>query len=299
MVLKGGIGTLLLLFLITFFLVKPVFASTTDGTISDGYVWSEKIGWINFKATNGNVRITDTALIGDAWSDLYGWITLNPANGGVINNSEGVLSGTAWGTNIGWIDFSGVTINSEGIFSGTANGVNTGVVNFSCTNCLVQTDWRPASNRASNEGGGHTILPIPNPVVTPTQPTTSSTTTTPTPITTSSTPPIKTPISTKPTSTGGKIIEGVTDTTTEPVPTMSSSTEVPVSAFAQLYAKAKLWLPKFFLLNPGGADGVGTNMSLTPEFWWSKSLFWKTTLLVLVIILLLFKFYKYWKINKK
>ena len=148
---------LALLILATFFLVKPVFASTTDGTISTGNAWSTKIGWLNFASTNGNVRVTDAALTGHVWSSLYGWIKLNPANSGVTNNSEGVLSGSAWGENIGWIDFSGVTISSAGVFSGAASGTNTGSVNFSCTNCLVQTDWRPASSRVVPVGG--TTLP--------------------------------------------------------------------------------------------------------------------------------------------
>lgn len=144
---------LALLVLATLFLVKPVFASTTDGTFSVGNAWSAKIGWINFASTNGNAHVTDTALTGHVWSNLYGWIKLNPTTSGVTNNAEGVLSGSAWGENIGWIDFSGVTINASGIFSGAASGDNTGVVNFSCTNCLVQTDWRPASSRVVPVGG--------------------------------------------------------------------------------------------------------------------------------------------------
>ena len=146
----------LLLTLATLFLVKPVFASTTNGTISSslsGNVWSTKIGWINFLATNGNVHITDTELTGYAWSQNYGWIKLNPSTSGVKNNAEGVLSGSAWGENIGWIDFTGVTISATGFFAGTANGDNTGAINFACTNCLIQTDWRPASARVVSGGG--------------------------------------------------------------------------------------------------------------------------------------------------
>ncbi len=146
-----------LLILATLFLVKPVFASTTDGTISTGNAWSANIGWLNFFATNGNVHVTDSQLTGYVWSRLYGWIKLNPTNSGVKNNAEGVLSGSAWGENIGWINFSGVTINTGGLFFGTASGDNTGVVNFSCTNCLVQTDWRPASTRVVPPAG--TTLP--------------------------------------------------------------------------------------------------------------------------------------------
>ena len=162
MFLGGKKGKLVLLILATLFLVKPVFASTTDGTISAGDVWSEKIGWLNFASTNGNVHVTDSALTGNVWSALYGWIKLNPTTSGVTNNAEGVLSGSAWGENIGWINFSGVTIGSTGLFFGTATGDNTGTVNFSCTNCLVQTDWRPASTRitpAPTPATGGTALP--------------------------------------------------------------------------------------------------------------------------------------------
>ncbi len=135
----GKICKFALLILATLFLVKPVFASTTDGTFSSGNAWSAKIGWINFAATNGNAHVTDSALTGHVWSSLYGWIKLNPTTSGVTNNSEGVLSGNAWGENIGWIDFSGVIINASGVFTGTASGTNTGAISFGCTNCSVVT----------------------------------------------------------------------------------------------------------------------------------------------------------------
>lgn len=129
------------------------FASITDGTVT-GVAWSENIGWINFGASGGNMHVTDFALTGAVWNKYFGWIKLNPTNGGVINDAVGNLSGTAWGSNIGWINFSGVTINSSGLFTGTATGVNTGDINFSCTNCNVTTDWRPASLRGGDGGGG-------------------------------------------------------------------------------------------------------------------------------------------------
>lgn len=129
------------------------FASTTDGTVS-GYAWSENIGWINFGATNGNIRVTDSSLTGNAWSTNKGWIKLDPTTSGVRNTSSGVLSGYAWGQNVGWINFSGVTINSSGEFTGIANGTNTGRINFDCTYCNVQTDWRPQSQRQDTGGGG-------------------------------------------------------------------------------------------------------------------------------------------------
>lgn len=123
-----------------------VFASTTDGTVT-GVAWSNNIGWINFGITTGDIHVTDTVLTGEAWNKYFGWIKLDPTNGGVTNDAEGNLSGTAWGSNIGWIDFSGVIINSSGLFTGTANGTNAGIINFSCANCNVTTDWRPESIR--------------------------------------------------------------------------------------------------------------------------------------------------------
>ena len=47
-------------------------------------------------------------LSGYAWSTTAGWINFAPTNGGVtINAISGDFSGYAWGENIGWINFSG------------------------------------------------------------------------------------------------------------------------------------------------------------------------------------------------
>jgi len=132
---------------------QAVFASTTDGTIS-GYAWSSQIGWINFGTTNGNTHITDSVVTGYAWNENMGRINLDPTNSGVVNNSEGTLSGKAWCEGTGWINFSGVTVSSSGVFSGTATGDNNVSINFNCANCNVTTDWRPASTRSSGGGGG-------------------------------------------------------------------------------------------------------------------------------------------------
>ncbi len=156
---RGGIILKLLLSVVgAAVFVIPAFASITDGTIISSpskFAWGAKIGWINFGASNGNVRITDSAVTGRVWSDLYGWIYLASTRSSVSNTSAGVLSGNAWGTNLGWIDFSGVTINSDGEFTGQAAGnSNTGVINFSCAHCFIKTDWRPARVRPGIAGGG-------------------------------------------------------------------------------------------------------------------------------------------------
>jgi len=139
------------------------FASTTNGTIDATlkYAWSDQMGWLNFGTSGGSVQITDTALTGYAWSDNFGWINLAPAGSGVVNDTNGTLSGSAWGENVGYISFAGVIINSSGKFTGTATGTVAGTVNFDCSNCDVETDWRPANSRSSatssssgSSGGG-------------------------------------------------------------------------------------------------------------------------------------------------
>ncbi len=130
-----------------------VSASTTDGAVS-GYAWSDKIGWVNFGTTYGDVHITDSAITGYAWNENTGRINLSPAKSGVTNNAQGTLSGYAWSEGTGWINFSGVTVNSSGIFAGTAAGDNGVNIYFSCSKCSVTTDWRPQSQRGGGGGGG-------------------------------------------------------------------------------------------------------------------------------------------------
>ena len=249
----GKIGKLVFLMLATLFLVMPVFASTTDGTISSGDAWSANIGWINFASTNGNVHVTDSALTGHVWSSLYGWIKLDTTTSGVTNNAEGALSGSAWGENIGWINFSGVVINSNGVFTGSASGDNTGAINFGCTNCLVQTDWRPASTRttpappSTPTPSGGTALPVtispPAPVIIPT--TTTSTPELPSPVIVTPTIPVstatQTPIGQIITKVKGAI--GIALGKIFPV-------KVITAPLAKLYYEAKLWIPGWFKAPP-------------------------------------------------
>lgn len=46
-------------------------------------------------------------LSGYAWSTSAGWINFHPSHGGgvIINTSNGSFDGYAWGENIGWIHF--------------------------------------------------------------------------------------------------------------------------------------------------------------------------------------------------
>ena len=109
---------------------------------------------MDFGSSIGSVHITDTVLTGSAYGENIGWITLNPQTyGGVANNAEGTLSGYAWSENAGWIDFSKVTIGSDGVFAGSAYGENIGWITFGTGNNKVSTDWRPSSARPSSSRG--------------------------------------------------------------------------------------------------------------------------------------------------
>ena len=155
--------TALFFFVFSFFVSIPVHASITNGTIDSTNKYAKALnsnaGTINFGATQGNVHITDTLLTGYVWGDKLGWINLAPAQGGVLNNGNGVLSGNAWGEQAGWVNFAptlgGVTINSSGDFNGYAWSQNFGWILFNCatnSSCgvsdfKVSTDWRPRSAR--------------------------------------------------------------------------------------------------------------------------------------------------------
>ena len=129
-------------------------ASETDGTIdtTNKYAWGENTGWVNFRAQDGNIHVTDSAVTGYAWDANYGWINFAPDQSGVMNDGAGNLSGFAWSAGGGWIDFSSVTINSSGQFTGIASGSVYGRLTFDCDNCNVTTDWWPASARSSDSG---------------------------------------------------------------------------------------------------------------------------------------------------
>jgi len=143
----------LLKFFLLIFLPSIALASISEGTIDPNfkYAWGENIGWVNFGCTKCDVKIKDDGLSGYVWSENFGWINLAPTNGGVKNDGEGNLSGFAWGENLGWIDFSNVKINKDGEFTGFASSSIAGRINFDCQNCKVKTDWRPKSQRPTQE----------------------------------------------------------------------------------------------------------------------------------------------------
>ncbi|MHB1163489.1 MAG: hypothetical protein ACYCZZ_03145 [Minisyncoccota bacterium] len=180
-------GLSLLLFLAS---APLAYASQTSGTIDSAhkYAWSDVGGYVNFAPTNSTVSVTDTGLTGYAWSANTGWINLSPSHGGVTNTASGTLGGFAWDANEGWISFTGVTIDANGVFHGTATGASENI-KFDCTNCSVQTDWRPSSARTTTTTtttvapANGSISPIFVPTVSSTQ-TNTSTTHSPTPNTT-------------------------------------------------------------------------------------------------------------------
>lgn len=216
----GLLAVFVLLFLFSYFSTNQLAsASATVGTIDPVYkfAWGQDPGWLNFGCDNCQVSVTDSAITGNVWSVQYGWINLQPDTSGVTNNGEGTLGGSAWGKNIGWIDFTGVTINSSGEFLGYATvKTDSSVISFNCINtssCAqadfkVKTDWRPASSRVVPQppgggGGGHpppivppVIPPVVPPVIPPTVPPTPPPEVPPTvpPVVPPTTPPTTPPV---------------------------------------------------------------------------------------------------------
>ena len=106
-------------------------------------------GSINMKPTiNGStpgalsVTITDTVVTGHAWGDQIGWINFAPTGSGVtVNPNTGVLSGFAYAQNGSWINFAptgqSVTLVDNGSgsnFSGWAyaSGISGGWLRLDC-----------------------------------------------------------------------------------------------------------------------------------------------------------------------
>ncbi len=159
------------------FLPHISFASPTDGTIdaNQQYAWSNNYGWLNFKADQGNIHVTDSGLSGYIWNTHIGWINLAPTDSGqqVINDGEGHLSGSAWGQGIGWVNFSGITIDANGLFRGSLTGADIETITFDCEQCAVKTDWRPMSVRGGGTNAGAPaggVVIIPPPPIKPIQP---------------------------------------------------------------------------------------------------------------------------------
>ena len=120
------------------------------------FAWGTNVGWINFDPTCAgceSATVFVNHLEGYAYGENIGWIRLGTHTGGAphtyandgsttygvnVDSGTGTLSGYAWSTNTGWINFSptggGVTIDpATGEFSGYAWGENIGWIRFSGT----------------------------------------------------------------------------------------------------------------------------------------------------------------------
>jgi len=159
--LRWSSAILSLTLLVTGFQIPLGLASAVDGTIDPNtvgnrYAWSDNGGWVNFGTGvgAGDIHITEAmGITGYAWVANYGWINMAPAGSGVQVATDGQLSGQAWGENTGYINFGGVTIQPDGFFTGTATGAVVGTITFDCTNCAVETDYRPSGTLG---GGSYT-----------------------------------------------------------------------------------------------------------------------------------------------
>ncbi|MDZ7744295.1 MAG: hypothetical protein U5K77_00835 [Candidatus Saccharibacteria bacterium] len=122
---------------------------TSDG--EHHYVWSAATGWINLEpGTIYDVRVYPDHLEGMAWGETTGWISFGTYTGGgehtYLNTDEtdygvnrnpatGELSGFAWNTSTGWINFDptdgGVTHDPDtGEYTGYAWSENYGWISF-------------------------------------------------------------------------------------------------------------------------------------------------------------------------
>jgi hypothetical protein len=127
----------------------PTPATATNIDTVEKYAWSETAGWVNFRPSDGGVRVYGDHLEGFAWAENLGWIQLGSHDGGgphtyanttagdwgVNRDGGGGLSGYAWSEVAGWINFSptdgGVTVDPvTGRFDGYAWSENLGWISF-------------------------------------------------------------------------------------------------------------------------------------------------------------------------
>jgi hypothetical protein len=99
-------------------------------------------GQVNFAPTNASPTAdlnVSSGLTGQAWSSGLGWIQFSGATYGVditcdASTQTGTFSGLAWGSTAGWINFSptngGVTVDANGVLQGTAWIQNAGWMVF-------------------------------------------------------------------------------------------------------------------------------------------------------------------------
>ncbi len=139
--------------------------------VSHPYAYGANMGWLNMRgdATNGAV-VGWSFCTGSVWSANCGWISLGqgPTNGwaytnastndwGVNHDGYGLLSGCAYGANIGWVVFEQTygkpTVNLfTGVLSGYAWGANVGWISLSNTWAFVRTETLTAGTDTDGDG---------------------------------------------------------------------------------------------------------------------------------------------------
>ena len=77
-----------------------------------------------------NRNTTTGVLSGYAWSTTAGWINFNPDFGGVTVSDAGEFSGYAWSENIGWISFSGTAADNTAYKVATAGPLAVTLASF-------------------------------------------------------------------------------------------------------------------------------------------------------------------------
>ncbi len=122
---------------------------------------------INFELSQQPSIVIDsvTGVSGYVWGEKLGWINMNPTGAGVsfANATTGLLTGKAWSQVSGWINFAvtGQTViisPSSGEFGGWAwtGGPFGGWIKFDCgdASTCVKSTWRVASGGGGGGGSG-------------------------------------------------------------------------------------------------------------------------------------------------
>ncbi len=114
------------------------------------FSWGENIGWMNWADDDGGsgVTLASNHMTGLVWCENVGHLNVGNGGGpyantlgtnfGVNIDTDGTLSGYAWGENIGWVNFATPTLGPDrarfdsvsGRLRGYAWGENVGWINL-------------------------------------------------------------------------------------------------------------------------------------------------------------------------
>ncbi len=127
--------------------------ANSSGTLS-GYAWSENAGWISFNPTGGGVTV-DLAgnFSGYAYGENIGWIyfagTASPvASTGAVGTTLVDFSKIGWATNAGWLKMGA----SGSVLTGYAWGEDIGWISM---NCLNTASCGSTSYAVTKDGAGN------------------------------------------------------------------------------------------------------------------------------------------------